>query len=419
MLSIFEKWTNCEKKIVESYANNNVYVLEDDGFLPENIESPYRYYVSKYGYKSSNPSPLFADLLEISELWDIDMSFEKAEIWDAGIKKAEIEYAEPIEFHNVKSVSWMLPNGVVYKKDNYDTYGKLYFTELYAEDGSLDVRIYLSAEKKPVIIYQPKFDLYTLMYGGKVIARLDSKQEFLVHFVNNEFATEEAILFNSVDLAQSLQDVNILNKKILIQGKIDNLSMYQKLFERTDISLLFDSEAEIIRWKDLLKISCKQFHYSVKSFHENSFGNEILILTNSDRIEQIEKIVQELQAFKFHIGAKTRMSNKLLALRQYENVSLYEGISESKRVELLEKCSYYLDINHYDEICDAVYEAYRYNLLIVGFDITIHDKSYILPENIFDVSDIDAMIAYLKKLRIKKPILHEQLLRQNKLCNYS
>ena len=49
MVSIFNRYTDKEEKLCSSYnngkKNNTVVVLEDDGFLPEGIVSPFRYYV--------------------------------------------------------------------------------------------------------------------------------------------------------------------------------------------------------------------------------------------------------------------------------------------------------------------------------------------------------------------------------------
>ena len=61
----------------------------------------------------------------------------------------------------------------------------------------------------------------------------------------------------------------------------------------------------------------------------------------------------------FHIAAQTLMSQKLLNLEQYENVSLYQGASTFVLDELFKKCDYYFDINHRGEIVSAVYRAFR------------------------------------------------------------
>lgn len=361
MIWIFERWTESEENICTSCfkdgQKNVIIVLQDDGFLPAGTISPYRFYVQEDMCQQKAENPLFADLLEVPDLWEIRMRFDKAEIWDEGIKKAEVDYADPVENHNTKSVRWMAQDGFVYRKDCYDKYGELYYTDMLDIDGHVDVRTYY-AEKKPVLMHQPGFDTYTLLRNGKIYGMCDSRQTFLKQFLLRYFPEDKCIISNDIKILEMLSEAG--------------------------------------------RPPC-------------GLDGDVFILTNSDRIEHVEKLICALPMLHFHIGAKTLMSDQLLHLEQYSNVTLYQGISEQKRVELLIKSTYYLDINHYREICNAVYEACRYSLLIIGFESTLHNSSYVLPECIFKTEDAEGMIRFLETMQRDSNALKSMVTQQHKL----
>lgn len=361
MIWIFDQWSSFEKNICTSCfqaeQENVVIVLQEDGFLPDEVKSPYCFYTQDEPHQQKKEKPLFANLLEIPDLWEIHMRYDRAEIWDEGIKKAEIDYAEPIGRHNVKTVRWMMPDGLVYKTDHFDKYGKLYYTDIIDTEGRRDIRTYYK-EEKPMLMYQPGFDTYTLFQEGKVCKIYDSTQKFLNQFLHQFFPGESCIVSNHINILEMVSETGMP--------------------------------------------PC-------------NFSSDVFILTNSDQIEHLEALICALPMMCFHIAAKTLMSDKLLNLEKYPNVTLYQGISEQKRVELLIKSTYYFDINYYQEVCNIVYEAYRYNLLIVGFDKTLHNAECILPECIFSTEDAEDMIQFLETMQTNRDALRQAVIRQNQL----
>lgn len=364
MIWIFDRWTESDRHTYagcfENGERNTVIALQDDGFLPAGAVSPYRYFVQEalgVPLKEMEEAPLFADLLEVPELWEICMDFRAAEILDEGIKKAEIQYAEPIREHNTKCVSWMGPDGAVYQRDCYDKYGKLYYTELLDAKGAVDVRTYY-AGRKPVLVYQPRVDTYSWFRNGKMCGICPSSQEFLKRFLRRYFPEERNFLSDNIAVVEALSET----------------------------------------WELPIRMN----------------GN-VLILTNSDRVEHLEELVSALPELHFHVGALTRMSDKLHRLEKYANVSLYPGISQRKRSELLIKSTFYLDINHYQEICDAVPVARQYGLLVAGFGNTLHHRELVLPECVFQPEDPGGMIRFLKAAYGDRDMLSSALERQKRL----
>ena len=98
---------------------------------------------------------------------------------------------------------------------------------------------------------------------------------------------------------------------------------------------------------------------------ENGHSNNVLICTNSDRIEKLTELVNALPNMKFHVCALTEMSQKLMSFEKYDNVHLYPGCKASEILNLFNTCDYYLDINYENEIVDATKEAFLHNLLIL------------------------------------------------------
>ena len=372
MISILDNWVKQEDAFVycKTASLDEVIVLEDDGFLPGYTISPYRYYVRQQTEsKTGEGAPLFADLLPVPELWEIVMYYDRAEIRDEGAKKAEIEYAEPVELHCVKTVRWFLPDGTVFKADHYDRFGRLYYEELLDVNGSVNVRTYL-AEGRPVLVCQPGRSLWTLTDGSRDIRMFDSEYSLLAYFIRDVFPDETLFVTDSAPITEELSARGLL---------------------------------------------CRLADRFETVFPQNPCGEDAYILTHSDQVEQLEYLVVTLPQLHFHVAAVTLMSDKLMCLDKYPNVSLYPGVSEQKRRELLRSCSWYLDINHYQEICDAVYEAYRHNLLIVGFDSTLHNRAYVLPQCVFQAAEADKMATFLKKTFEQKEILLDLTAQQGML----
>lgn len=120
-----------------------------------------------------------------------------------------------------------------------------------------------------------------------------------------------------------------------------------------------------------------------------------MICTNSDRIEKLTELINALPNMKFHVCALTEMSQKLMSFEKYDNVHLYPGCKASEILNLFNTCDYYLDINYENEIVDATKEAFLHNLLILGFNQTIHNRKYVLPDFVFDANNYQNMISVI------------------------
>jgi len=84
---------------------------------------------------------------------------------------------------------------------------------------------------------------------------------------------------------------------------------------------------------------------------------------------------------------------------------------------LIADCDIYLDINRQNEILDAVRGAFEQNMLIVGFDETLHEPQFVAPQNVFKVTEASQMGERILNA-LQKPALMKKLIdTQRKLAS--
>lgn len=124
--------------------------------------------------------------------------------------------------------------------------------------------------------------------------------------------------------------------------------------------------------------------------------------------------VYRMPQMHFHVAAITEMSSKLMSAGQYDNVSLYPNVKMSVLDSLFEKCDFYLDINHEGEIVDAVHRAFLNNMLIVGYEETMHNAYYTADTNTFKESEYANMAEALNLTLAMPHLIDEALAMQKK-----
>ena len=129
------------------------------------------------------------------------------------------------------------------------------------------------------------------------------------------------------------------------------------------------------------------------SNNQQSRGIRLLTVTNSQDLEQIEYLVEQLPECDFNIAARTLMGPRLTNLAEKENVYLYPASDSEKIEELLDKTDLYLDINYGGEV-DGVF-----NLLS---DKSIPSFAFYKTQNgekgqyLFSIRNVDAMVTAIR-----------------------
>ena len=132
------------------------------------------------------------------------------------------------------------------------------------------------------------------------------------------------------------------------------------------------------------------------------FQPQVLILTNTQEIEQIEVLVTALPHFQFHIAALTEMGERLVRLNDYPNVHLYPGISGENYERLLNKCRIYLDIAYADEILDGNRMALERGMILYAFEETCHRSDLYIKDHLFQKDAITDLLDELSQLEDSK-----------------
>lgn len=457
------------QSLLAAGENFRAFCFEDDGFLPAGVESPYHYYseaedVSRdpilrectTGMDKSDDvgdagCPLYFSRLPVPDGWEIRGNGSGGDVWDYETKRADITYASPAGHRMVKSVTWLDDKGTACWTDHYDRYGRLFARTARDWKGQEILRTYYRYEKGeltgktpkaiPSIVENRKDYSITLrqMRDGREEEHIFSgKAEFMTYYLQEIGADFDRILFHSLSWSflteRALRERNpgknqdvlfwqedikeklpgnmtvILREKrwvshIAVQSEEVYGRILQQLREHAAEYGLQGTEEERKMFRPLGYI------YPIK--RENNRQKKVLILTNSDAVEKLQELVEALPDFIFHVAALTEMSQKLMRMEMWDNVALHHGISEMRAKELLENCDFYLDINHGNEIVDAVREAYLHRALILGFYETAHNRRFEPAENLWPAADWRLLAKRLKETALSASRMEAMLKRQD------
>lgn len=387
-------------------AVTEIIVFEDDGFLPKGISSPYEYYVSKQNREQYAERELHYDSLHLPEGWNAwpdamsvgarymgvyHMGCERAAIYFRELQPSYAEnLAEPPENRIVQRIEWRMEDGRIYRVDFYNKYGLKYASEFRDADGSVESKVFYSDRNQEVIVEYPGNDVVTLLERGAVKGFFNSRKEFIDHFISEVTADQEMALF--------IQDNEML----------EALDIKPDVEQAWDFVWCPDNDL-LYKYESLGGKNGVRFYEIPEHYPVNEGKSEALILTRYDRIEKIEELTQELPEVTFHIGANTVMSDKLMNLEKQGNVKLYPGLSQDVLDELWEKCDFYLDVNLYDEIRDAVNVAQQKNLLVMGFENTVHHRELLVKGCVYPAQEYKKMVLVIKYI-LKSPELMQKLL---------
>ncbi|MCC9748940.1 accessory Sec system glycosylation chaperone GtfB, partial [Streptococcus agalactiae] len=130
------------------YINPTI-ALNDDGFLPDDVTSPYLYYT---GFaKTGAGRPLYYNELRVTDTWEIIGFSSGADIVDLGVKKGRIIYANPNHKRLIKEVDWFDEQGRVILKDRFNKFGFCFAQTFYNADGQAIQTSYYNKDRQEVI----------------------------------------------------------------------------------------------------------------------------------------------------------------------------------------------------------------------------------------------------------------------------
>lgn len=139
-------------------------------------------------------------------------------------------------------------------------------------------------------------------------------------------------------------------------------------------------------------------HAPLPAIFDYQESGQVLILTNSENIKDLEKLVQALPMVTFDIGAWTNMGGKLIRLITYPNVHLFQSTGRPVTDQLIENANAYLDINYGAKDDNFIARFQETGKPILSFDeVNSQIKDAINYES-FANDDVDGMVNKIKAI---------------------
>ena len=134
---------------------------------------------------------------------------------------------------------------------------------------------------------------------------------------------------------------------------------------------------------------------------KNHIVGDALILTISDKIEQLDYLLDNLPDICFHIAAPVQFSEKIRKLETKYNVRLVTVTTEQQIDTLVNMCDFLLDINHFQEVDSIVSKFVQAGKPVFAFDNTVHENK---GQEVFWSSTPDKLVSrvreYLNEVRV-------------------
>lgn len=396
-----------------------VVVLEEQGFLPVNVTSVYGYFLGDFrNAPGSLGKPRYFNQIRVPAYWEISGNNRQGKVCDCGRERGRIFYAEPLHKRLVRVVDWMDEKGVVRSSDHYNRYGVLFARTTFNAKGQRFMRTYFSADGKEKVIENfVTGDI--IVNDGEKVRFFKNKTELAIYVLGAMGLTQKRICYNTLStsffVSERLQNEernNILfwqepkredipgNMRGILDGKnsrtaavmVQRKAAYDKL-------LALGANPDVLHPLGVI--------YEFQ--RNNAHGRDALICTNSDNLACCRTLIEALPELHFHIAAITEMSPKLLAVGEYQNVTLYPNAKASEFDRLFGRCDWYFDINHENEIVSAVRRAFLQNQLIFSFEETSHCRDYVAGAHVFVEADVERMIALVREILGNAALLEEHL----------
>jgi len=426
IILLMDYFNKGSQDLVDSFKNAGLdfqaVVINDEGFLPDDVINVFEFYLGDFSGKSQKPR--YFNQIEVPDFWEVSGNNTSGSIHDKSRERGRIFYAEPKNKRFVKVVDWIDEAGNVRLSEHYNKYGCKYALTTFNKKSQKVNKSYFDVEGREVITENYVTNDIVLNIDGKILI-FKNRTEFVKYFICSQNWQGNRIFFNSLSVpffvSNALEDVSGDRGDILfwqenvgseIPGNMQVI--FDKKTSRCQRVIVQNRQA-FKRLKDLKApkdmISEMGFIYSFK--RENLGRPSALICTNTENVEKLRELLEELPMVKFHVTALTEMSAKLLSHEQYENVIMYPNVKMVTLDRLFTECDFFLDINHEGEIVEATRRAFFNNQIIFAFKETIHSSEYIADENVYLSNDYKQLAGHIKSLLDSKEALDKAVRKQH------
>lgn len=406
--------------------NHQTLVIEDDGFLPEDVQSVFFSYL-KDEEESLTYKPVFFNEISVPDFWEITGSQNGGEVHSKGVKKADIIFAAPKNKRFVKEVKWLDAKGQVISIDRYSQYGWRYSQTVFTQDNRRFSTTYYTRNNVEKIVENHLTQDIIVNVNESVVRIFRNRTEFILDYLRANQLEQASLwinslsipLFVSIGLNKGATDYLFWQEKFSgeVPGNLDFI--LKQADARIQKVLIQDPDT----YREINQRVQPEYQHKLNSLgilypfivSQKQEGN-VFILTNSDQVEHLTSLVESLPQLTFHIAALTEMSTKLTSLAS-EQVKLYPSAKIGKIKELLTLCDLYMDINRGGEVLNILRVAFEHSLLILGFEETLHQRHYLRNDNIFPLNNVEGFVNRVKDIYSNPAGLKDELVEQQKGAN--
>ena len=332
-----------------------------------------------------NSNPLHMTQLPLPRFWEV---LSTGDIVAEGNKKGKI-YCYPQWPQMVEVVEWYDNKGICCAKDHYDLSGTCFQREIWS-GGKKEIDIYGQENQEQLYLFSShNRALYREADGREEgLSSIDDARKLIL---DKQLSPGNCLVLSDIGL---LREMHSLTSNQLVFYMREELST-------EDVSYLNDRCGKLLTRNlkiktDYMNLPLIYLPTILGAFRE--FRPHILILTDTQELEQIEVLVSALPDFEFHIAALTVMGGRLLDLDCHANVHLYPGLSREIYEKLLQTCSIYLDISHAQEILDGSRAALENGMILYAFKETCHQPEFYANDHLFPKDGVTEMIDELSQL---------------------
>lgn len=421
MINLFEKFDRASADLLASQRAAEIkiptIVMNDEGFLPADVDSPAR----TFGHYDEGRPGLYFDHLSVPRYWRVVGDQYAAGIYHQSQKKANVEYLHQDNQRIVKAVQWLDTTGGYQWVDHYNQWGYRFAQTIY-DHGQAVLKKYFASDGH-------QYAFYNLINGSLILDDRGQRYCFsqLTDFWRFYLARQrydlDRVLYNTLnqsyqvtlDLEKGGADTLFWHEPLT--GEVpDNMRHLMTTPTRTK-HIVFQRYRDWQQHGTHLSSDNVDFHYLGMIYpkrRQNLGRPRALIVTNSDQIEQLQEIVAALPKVYFDVAALTAMSKKLLAVGERANVTVYPNISLAHLESLFATDDILLDINYGDEVLDTVRRAFEQDMLILGFDSTIHQDQYVALQDVFSKGAGQSLVHRIQQALADRSVM-DKLVQEQRL----
>ena len=319
-----------------------VFVTNLETDLDQQTESLATFFTQK-DPASKIGKPLFFNDLAVPELWECWTLGITTYLFDGEERRANVVLRGDILSRTVDRVEWFGQGEEIVSIDVYNRYGWRSKQSLLTEAGQPYLDIYLNPQQEEVLLHfvsQGTFLLQTPKGRDRLYA---SKEELQRAVLEQVLPEDEAVL---------LMDKALLD----VVKEIPKERLAYCANDARDLDEIKEQVSQILLVEDGLLREKKDGITALSGLvdvEQESFQPEALVMTASQEVEGLSRLVHQFPQVTFHIAALTAMGPKLTDLATRPNVRLYPGISLGNYESLLARCSIYLDCNQGEEVMNS------------------------------------------------------------------